>query len=142
MKIKPFLILMIPLFLTACDKEEVLLANNIPDEISDFILTHFPDKPVSQATKEIDGLQLTYSVILDGGFSLEFNRKKEVVEIKGPSRLPDSVIPDRLLEYISSHFPANFIVEWDLDDRHQQIKLDNDLELEFKLNGDFLRIDH
>lgn len=139
---KLFLLAIAPFIFASCDKEEILPDNKIPSEIISYIDTHFPENPIIQTVKDSDGWELTYDIILEGGFSLEFNRKKEVIDIEGQSKLPVSVIPAKLLAYIAENYADNFIVGWELEDRNQQIKLDNGLELEFTMAGNFLRIDN
>lgn len=135
------LLSLVMISLSSCDKETVLTSNQVPEEISNYMEQHFPNNRILQVIKDQDGFTKSYDVILEGGFSLEFNKKKEITEIKGVSKLPDSVIPDRILVYVVENFPSNFIVEWELEDKHQQIELDNGLDIEFTLNGDFIRID-
>ena len=137
-----FLLALVPFLLISCEKEEILPLTDIPSEISNYVSTHFPENPIIQAIKDTDGFELTYDITLEGGFFIEFNRKKEVIDIEGLTKLPDSVIPAKLLEYATTNYPDNYIIGWELDDRNQQIKLENGLELEFNMNGDFLRIDN
>jgi hypothetical protein len=137
-----FLLALVPFLLISCEKEEILPLTDIPSEISNYVSTHFPENPIIQAIKDTDGFELTYDITLEGGLFLEFNRKKEVIDIEGLTKLPDSVIPAKLLEYATTNYPDNYIIGWELDDRNQQIKLENGLELEFNMNGDFLRIDN
>lgn len=139
---KLFLVALAPLLLASCNKEEILPNTEIPAEISGYVSTHFPEAKINGATKDIDGWELTYDNTLEGGFFLEFNRKKEPIDLEGLTKLPDSVIPPKLLTYVTTNHPDNYIIGWELDDRNQQIKLDNGLELEFNMNGDFLRIDN
>lgn len=80
-------------------------------------------------------------MILEGSISLEFNRKNEIVEINSISKLPDSVVPEKIRQYVSANYPDNIIIGWERDDRNQQVELNNRLELEFNMSGDFLRID-
>lgn len=126
---------------TACDKESVLDANKIPQEITNYINTHFTSHQILQVVEDLDGFTKTYDVVLDNNTVLEFNRKKEVTEIKSTSKLPDSVIPVKISQYVESNFPGNYINEWELEDKHQQVGIDNGLDLEFTLSGDFIRID-
>ncbi len=137
-----FLLALVPFLLISCEKEEISPLTDIPSEISNYVSTHFPENPIIQAIKDTDGFELTYDITLEGGLFLEFNRKKEVIDIEGLTKLPDSVIPAKLLEYATTNYPDNYIIGWELDDRNQQIKLENGLELEFNMNGDFLRIDN
>lgn len=139
---KLFLVALAPLLLASCNKEETLPKSEIPAEISGYVSTHFPGAKIIGATKDIDGWDLTYDITLEGGYFLEFNRKKELTDIEGLSKLPESIIPGKIGSFISSNYTENQIVGWEIDNRHQQIKLDNRLELEFNMDGDFLRIDN
>lgn len=80
--------------------------------------------------------------MLSENINLEFNRKNEIIEIDGLTELPSSVIPEKLRQYVINNYPSNLITDWELDDKNQQIELDNGLDLEFNMNGDFLRIDN
>lgn len=128
--------------MTSCEKEKVISSSKLPSEISSYISTHFPNNKIVQVIKERDGFQKSYEVILSESIKLEFDRKHQITEIDGNTQLPDSVIPTKILEYVTVNYPSNFITDWELDDHHQQVGLDNSLELEFTLNGDFLRIDN
>lgn len=141
---KPFLSLFLAissLLFVSCDKETILAESNLPQEISKYLQTHFPTHPVIQIVKDQDGLGLTYDIYLQGGYYLEFSRKREVIDIEGNDALPSSVIPARIQDYVTQNYPAQFITGWELENRHQQIKLNLGLELEFTMDGDFLRID-
>lgn len=127
--------------LLSCDKETVLSSTEIPTEISEYVTLHFPNNKILQVIKDVDGFKKSYDITLDGGITLEFNRKKEIREIDGTTELPESVIPSKLKLYVDSNFPNNFITDWELEGKNQQIGLDNGLDLEFKMNGDFIRID-
>ncbi len=127
------------LLMTSCDKETILPATQIPNEIETYLITHFPEHNIIQFSKDVEGLTKTYQVILDGNISLEFNRQKRIIEIDGTDKLPDSVIPEKIRNYVADHFPNNFITDWELEGKHQQVGLDNDLDLEFTMDGDFIR---
>lgn len=131
----------VAIFLTGCDKEKVLPSSDIPEEIAQYVAAHFPDHEILQVVKDRDDLTVTYEVTLDGGISLEFNRDKEIVEIDASTALPDSVIPDKILEYVRTNYPDQFITDWELEGKHQKIELNNGLELEFTMDGEFIRID-
>lgn len=128
--------------LTSCDKEEIIPSTDLPSEVTSYISTHFPNNTIVQVIKDIDGLTKTYDILLSESISLEFNRKKEIIDIDGIAQLPNSVIPDKILQYVTTNYPTNFITDWELDDKNQQVQLDNGLDLEFNMKGDFLRIDN
>lgn len=138
MKKRTLLSLFSVLFM-ACESQKVL--TEIPNSISSYIDTHFPDKKILQTVKERDGLRKSYEVIIEGNISLEFNKSYEITAIESKTALPHSVIPAKILSYVQAQYPTNTILEWELDDRRQKIELDNKMELEFSKAGDFLRID-
>lgn len=138
---KYYLVIILPLFFISCDKETILPETKVPAEITNYVDTHYPANPIIQVTKDNDGFKLTYDIVLQDFTKLEFNRKKEIIEIQSPNKLPDSVIPTKILEYVFKNYASNWIISWDLDDKRQKVELNNGLEIEFSTNGDFLRID-
>lgn len=126
---------------TSCEKENLISPLELPQEIRSYLSTHFPNNAIVQSTIDQDGFIKTYDLILEGNFNLEFNRKKEIISIDGISKLPDSVIPLEIREYVTINYPQNVIISWKLDGKNQEVELDNELNLEFNMSGIFLRID-
>jgi len=138
---KSLLLVLLLIGLAGCDKEEDISPEDLPAEILAYVQLHFPDHSVIGAVKDIDGRSMSYEVKLEGGFKLEFNEKKEIIEIEGKSKLPDSVIPPEIRLYVLDHYPDNYIIEWELEGANQQVELDNKIELLFTMDGDFIKID-
>ena len=128
--------------LTSCTQEVIIPASEYPSEITSYTSTHFPNNSILQVIKDREDLTETYDVLLSENIRLEFNRKKEIIDIDGAAQLPNSVIPEKILQYVTSNYPTNFITDWELDNKNQQVQLDNGLDLEFTMKGDFLRIDN
>jgi hypothetical protein len=126
---------------TSCAQKTIIPNTELPAEIKTYLATNFPNQSLSQAMKDRDDLTVKYEIILGDLTKLEFNRAKEITEIKGKNKLPNSVISDNILTYTNMNYPNNFIVAWKIDDRKQEIKLDNGLDLKFTSAGDFIRID-
>lgn len=135
------LIAALTVLLSSCDKEVIIPASELPVEINSYITTHFSSNTILQVVKDRDGLTKTYDVILSDNLQLEFNRKKEIIAIDGTKRLPDSVIPEKIRQYVKTNYPSEFITGWELDNKNQQVQLNIGLELLFTMNGDFIRID-
>lgn len=127
--------------LVSCEKEKVLTDVDVPIEINLYVEEHFAEANIIQVKQDPDGLTKYYDVTLNDNTTLEFNNNMEIIEIDSSSELPDSVIPERIRNYVDENFPNNVITEWQLEDRNQQIKLDNDMDLEFSMQGEFIRID-
>jgi hypothetical protein len=126
---------------TACSKDAVVPEETLPASIKEYITTHFPTHAILEVMKEREGLSTSYEVTLEGSFKLEFDRRNQIKDIEGITKLPDSVVPAKISEYVTSNYPDQFIVKWEKDDNHQEIQLDNKMELVFTLSDDFLRID-
>ncbi|MGB4204161.1 MAG: PepSY-like domain-containing protein [Bacteroidales bacterium] len=127
--------------LLGCEKETAINPDKLPKEILNYISTHFPDNPIKKAVVDKEWFKKTYEIMLYGNIELEFNRNKEIVDIEAESKLPDSVIPDLILQYVIENYPDNYIIKWELEYKSQEIKLNNGLELVFDMDGNFLRID-
>ncbi|HLV41400.1 MAG TPA: PepSY-like domain-containing protein [Brumimicrobium sp.] len=122
-------------------KEKLIYIDKLPVIINEYIKAHFASRRILKATQVRNGFKKTFNVFLDGKINLEFNNKAEIIEIEGNSKLPDSVIPDKILDFVSSNYPDNVIIEWELEHKMQEVELDSGRELIFNLRGDFLFID-
>ena len=102
-----------------CDKDILLSESQLPSEIKTYVNTHFSDYSILQVTKDKDGFELTYDVILSEWITLEFNRKKEIIGIDGNknTKLFDSVISEKILTYVTSNYSNNYITEWKITDK-------------------------
>lgn len=132
---------MLALVLTGCADDKIVTENDLPEEISTYISNNFPDNEVAQVTVDQEAFSKKYAVILKDNIKLEFDSKNNITDIDANSALPDHVIPAEILAYVNANYPENVITDWELEDKHQQVKLDNGLTLEFSLAGEFLRID-
>ena len=129
------------ILVTACDKESIVSADGLPKDAQTYITQHFPSHEILQVVKERDDLKTTYDVYLSEGFNLDFDKKGKILGVEGSSKLPDSVVPEKILTYVNTNYPDFFIRDWELDDHGQEVKLSNGMELKFDKNGNFLRID-
>ncbi|MDD2983708.1 MAG: PepSY-like domain-containing protein [Crocinitomicaceae bacterium] len=142
MKIAWFSFILLTLSLTSCDKEKVISNAQLPSEVKNFVSLHFPQNPIIHSVEAKEGFNKSYDLILEGNFNLEFNRKYQIEEIKGITALPNSVIPEKIRIYVQNNYPTMAITDWELEKKNQKIELDNQLTLEFTMQGDYLRIDN
>ena len=133
---------------SSCSKDDdniidVLLTEaEIPTGIKSYIETHFSSNRIVRAEKDTENNTITYEIYLNENINLEFNSTSEIIDIDGVIQLPNSVIPQSILDYVSTNYANNFITDWELEFNHQQVELNNKIELEFELNGNFIRIDN
>lgn len=125
----------------SCFKDSVLPIHEVDPKIASYVATHFPNQTIIQAIKDKDFLHKSYDVWLSDNIYLEFNKKFEIIEIDSEIKLPDSVIPVKILTYVHTNFPQQFITDWSYDDKRQEVELNNGMNLIFNKNGDFKGID-
>lgn len=150
MKSKLLLFGLAGLLFTSCDqddgfgpgKERIIEAANLPVEIQNYVSTHFSEYSIVKAIEEKEPNGLEYEVNLRGGYQLDFNTYLHVTEIKGNAKLPDSVIPESILNYTNVNYPDLYIIKWEWEDTYQQVELSNTLELEFTTTGEYIRVDN
>lgn len=124
------------------DTNEVLLTESeIPAAIKTYIDMHFPENTIDRAVKDMENNTVNYDIFLSGNFTLEFNADHEITDIDGITALPESVVPQPILTYVNENYPQQFIKGWELEMDHQQVELNNNLELEFTMTGEFIRVD-
>ncbi|MEC5166760.1 hypothetical protein RCH18_002508 [Flavobacterium sp. PL11] len=133
--------------LTSCSSDnentskELLTDAEIPIAIKAYVETHFITNEIIRAEKETESGSITFAIYLTENVNLEFNSALLITNIDGVTELPNSVIPQTILDYVAANYPANFITDWDLETNYQEVELNNNLELEFDLNGNFIRVD-
>ncbi|MBZ0242130.1 MAG: PepSY-like domain-containing protein, partial [Bacteroidales bacterium] len=125
------------------DPDEVVLTDaEIPAEIKTYVSTYFPSNTIVKAVKETDDNVITYDIDLSGDIDLEFNSSFQIIGIDADTQLPDAVVPQAILTYVSQNYPNNFIISWELEAGFQYVELNNDIELKFDLNGVFISVDN
>lgn len=137
-----FTVILLAVSITTFGQDKVIPYSKVPVAIQNYIKTHFSDHKVLQAEIDYEGLSKEHEIILSEGLKLKFNRKNKVKKIDGKSKLPNSVIPLKIRQYVQQNYPDNFITEWELEGKNQQVELNNGLDLEFTMDGKFIRIDH
>lgn len=115
--------------------KEDLQQNQTPKEITDYVGKHFPRATVQNA-RESDG---AYEVELSGGTHLKFDANNEITSIRSSSELPESVIPSNITTYVNSQHQNKKIRSWEKTGNQQKLKLDDDTELTFDSEGNFVR---
>ena len=146
-------------FLTSCEKEDInemgftetstsdarfsdTLVTDYPTAIDEYITQNFPGATVDEVELEEDG---TYGVELDNGIELIFDAngnflEEEMEDEEGEDE--DNYVTDypaAIDEYVAQNYPDASIEEVELeDDGTYEVELDNDVELIFDADGNFL----
>ena len=125
------------------DNDKIITREELPEKAQIFLTKHFADVEVLYAKAERDmGVITSYDVVLDGNVKVEFNRSGEWINVDCEhSQVPNSVLPQGVLDYVSSKFAKAYVVEIERGLMGYDVKLSNDLDLDFDKNGKFLRVD-
>ena len=131
------------LSLTACaDRQQLISFNDLPAAAQTFVKQYFNPSDIAYVGSERDGLHTEYNVRLHDATELEFDHKGNVEKVDCQQKaVPEGIVPAKIVNYVATHFPNQFIVEYQVDSRRIQIELNNQMELEFDLNGNLREFD-
>ena len=125
------------------DNDKMITREELPKEAQMFLTQHFEGIEVLYAKADRDmGVVTSYDVVLEGDVKIEFNRSGDWTSVdceKG--QVPNGVLPRGVLDYVTKRFAEAYVVEIEKGLRGYEVKLSNDIDLEFDKNGKFLRVD-
>lgn len=119
----------------ACNKNDD--KDRLPALASDFISAYWPQASIGSVVKD----EGEYKVFLNEGTHIEFDRKGNWEEVDNVKGIETAFLPAALVQYVSANYPASVIVSVSRDKRRYEVELSDHLDLEFDLQGNFLRID-
>lgn len=143
MKKVMFLFASLLLTMNACSsKPQVVTFNELPAPAQQFITTYFAQSDIAWIQWERDGVSKEYEVRLNNGTWIEFyaDGTLEKIDCK-TNAVPAGIVPEMVMNYVSTNFPQAVIVKYHIDRRDQEVELNTGLELVFDLNGNFVKID-
>lgn len=141
-KITAFVLLLVSLTMTSCSNDnDETINGETPSEISAFMNEYYPSQDFV-VSEDLDDGVLTYEVDVENGVELEFDENGTLTSIDGNDQaINTDLIPQELVVYVNTNYPDNYITSWDLDILSQEVDLDNDYELTFDLNNQFISVD-
>lgn len=138
---KSILVLFAVLIFAACgndDDDQKISAAELPQRAIVFIETHFPDAQIISVTLDSNS-RSQYEVKLNNGFDLDFDQEGEWTEVEGHGqKVPDAIIPERILEYVQTIYPNAFIEEISKKTDRYEVDLSTDIDLIFDLDGNLI----
>ena len=125
------------------DNDKIITREELPEKAQLFLTKHFADVELIYAKAERDmGIITSYNILLEGNVKVEFNRSGEWTNVDCEhTPVPNSILPQGVLDYVSNKFKKAYIVEIEKNMMGYDVKLSDDLDLEFDKEGNFLRID-
>lgn len=122
-------------------QDRYLKVEEYPTQITSYAKEHFSKSDIVSIKEEKDKRKIEYEVKLRNMEELEFDQDYKIKSVESKNELPNSVIPQQILDYVAKNHPNQVILEWKIKRNKQEIELDNDLEIQFDLNGNFIKID-
>lgn len=128
--------------LGACTDGKPIGFDQLPQNAQTTIKNYFNKEDVLLATIDKDNLLTEYEVKLKDGSKLEFDSKGNLTKVDCKQRrVPNELVPEKVVAYVNANYPDAFITEWGKDDLRWKAELNNGLELVFDNKGEFLRYD-
>ncbi len=119
----------------------------LPKASQDFLQKNFASEKVVKVEKNDSWYNWDkdemFEVRLGNGIKLDFNKEGDVTEIdsKEGFTIPPEALPEAIRTYLSQHAGDAAIVSWEKDGDEQEVQLADGRELEFDINGKFLKED-
>lgn len=140
--------------LAACDDEKLIPESELPALSRAFLKTHFNGVGIASIVMERDDLTKDYTVWLNNGFEIDFERSGEWDEVDGhTATVPSSVVellPPGIAAYVTENFTGHNIVKVNRELYGFEIGVRNagaaagasgTFELKFSPSGQFIGID-
>ena len=123
-------------------KDVPVTFQELPNKAQTFLKTYFPSLKTSYVIQDKGFFSTEYEVTLEDGTQLEFDENGDWKGVDGQDRsIPTTFISVKITKYVKEKFPNMTISKIEKDSRKYEVELNGDLDLEFSLNGDFLRMD-
>ena len=120
----------------SCDR--VVSPDKLPAQAKQFIAAHFNGVDVLSVRK--DGFQ--YDAVLFDGTELEFTHGGQWIKVDcGLNPLPEGILPANTAKYLAARFPMNFATHVKYEHKRYEVELNNELDLVFDKNGNFMGAD-
>ena len=119
------------------DNDKPVKVEDMPMTAQEFLKAYFPKVKVASATlDEKDG---DYEVRLENGVKIEFNNIGSWMEIEGHVALPKGIVSSNIYDYVAHNYKKAKIYKIERDKNGFEIELNTDVELQFDLNGNFVK---
>lgn len=124
-------------------QDQRLNVKELPEFIKVYVDKNYPEGKINRAKLDVDTDKSTYEVKLKDRTELEFDQEGMIIQIEQKKPIASHLLPSKLVDYVSENYPDKGILEWKLEKNKgkQEVKLTNRIELEFDLNGNFIKID-
>ncbi|MEI2759909.1 MAG: PepSY-like domain-containing protein [Bacteroidia bacterium] len=123
-------------------QEKIIPVAQIPEQVKLLVSQHFENIKIISAKQEKELLNKELEIILSNHTSLTFDKNNSLTEIESNHGIPTKLLNDTIVELVHNNYPNQKITSWEKTKLGQKVELDNDVDLFFDHNGNFLRASH
>lgn len=128
------------LSLTACaDEKKVITFAALPQAAKATMTQFVNTEDILLVTQEGSNRWAEYEVKMTDQSDWEFDAQGTLKNVEMKSGIPDALLPEIVLSQIHASYPNAYVVEYNIDKRDQEVKLNNGIELTFDLKGKLLK---
>lgn len=128
------------------DSNEMVVQNtDLPQSAQTFIKQNFGSETIQNVIKETEASGDEYKVQLSNGIQIDFDANGQWKEVKAgvaSQSVGALFLPQVTRDYLSENYPEINIESVERDAKGIDIELQNNTDLKFDTNGNFLRIDN
>ena len=126
--------------------ETIIAANNLPTNAQNFVTQNFGNVEFQYAVKEVEHNIPSFKIQLKDGTKIEFDENGEWEEVKNDLRkgIPTKFFPENIKKYLEKNYAKIDAKSIEKDVKDREIKVDllqNNVDLKFDLDGNFIKID-
>lgn len=122
-------------------QETNITERELPVAVKQSSAKYFGKTKINMIIKDVDRTKTTYDIYFADQTKAEFHSNGALKDAENKNGLPKSVVPTKIANYVGQNYPNVKITQWERSRNKQDVKLSNGVELEFDLNGKFLRQD-
>lgn len=128
--------------LTATAQDKIITEKELPARAQAFIKQHFSGIAVTRAVEDKEFFGSDYKAYLSNGVEIDFDDKGDWEEVENKTgAIPAALVPKTISTYLSKNYKGQKVTQIDKSRGGYEIKLANNIELEFDAKGNFVRID-
>ena len=124
-------------------EDGLIPVQSLPASAQTFINQHFSASNIVSVWQDNEkGRVEDYTVLFADGTEVEFRANGDWKEVKARNgAVPTKIVPAKISKYVHKNYPNVLIKEIQKERRKYEVSLSNGLDLDFNLNGKFLKID-
>ena len=128
------------LTMTACaDEKQVITFASLSTEAQTLMTQYINPDEVLLVTQEHQGRWAEYEVKMTDQSEWEFNAEGALEKVEIRTGIPKTLLPSAIVTYVHATFPQALIIEYSIDHRDEEVKLNNGIELTFDHQGKLLK---